>query len=279
MANNRTYCSLVDFKSNLGITSSADDVAILKTLEGATIAIERYCQRKFSVEYGTKYFTGANRIWFKPDLLSASTVKLDEDGNASFESTVTTSDYVLFPLNEFPKTYMEISDNSNYGTFAYGYKKGVEIVGDWGFGDGESATPYTEQSKTVASMSSTASTQSVVSTNLAVGQTWLIDSEQIYVKDLTASLATIVRSVNGTTATTHVASSTIYVYDYPSDIKNACYQRSARLWLTRDKFLASENIGDYSYVLGRGDPNKRGTTSGWSAKEQELLDPYRKANI
>ncbi len=247
---NRSYASLKEFKDSLGITASSDDVTILKTLEGATLTIEKYCQRRFQPEHGTKYFTGANRIWVKPDLLSISTLKTDEDGDGTFENTFTTSDYVLFDLNEYPKTYIEISDNSSYGTFGMGSKKGVEIVGEWGYGDGESATPYTEQSKTVSAMAVSASTQTVVSTNLAIGQTWRIDSEDFYCTDLTGSIAKIIPSINGTSATSHVASSTIYVYDYPSDIKQACLDLAGAMWNTRGKKgTRSESIGDYSYTL------------------------------
>ncbi len=271
---NRSFCSLKEFKDNLGITASTDDIAILKTLEGATIAIEKFCNRRFQPEYGTKYFAGANRIWLKPDLLSVSTLKTDEDNDGTFETTYTTSDYNLMPLNEYPKSYIEISDNSDYGTFGAG-KKGLEIVGLFGYGDGESSTPYTQQSQTLSAMSASASTQTVVSTNLAVGQTWLIDSEQMYCKDLTTSVATIVRSVNGTSATTHTASSTIYVFDYPADIKQACFDLASAKWNTRGQMgMRSQTIGDYSYTLN-------------SYLEKDIIesilgnsiDKYRKVNI
>ena len=134
----RSYVSVQDIKDTLGITASSDDVLLRKIGEASTKMVENFTGRKFNVEHGTKYFAGADRIWFSPDLLSVSTVKLDEDANASFEATLTTSDYVLFPLNEYPKSYMEVADTSDYGTFAYGVKKGVEITGEWGYGDGES---------------------------------------------------------------------------------------------------------------------------------------------
>jgi len=246
---NRAYATVDDLKNTLGITSSTDDVLMRKIAEAGTSLIENYTHRKFSVEYATKYFTGANRLWVG-DLLSISTIKLDEDANASFEATLTTSDYVLFPLNEYPKTYLEVTEYGNYGTFANGVKKGVEIVGEWGYGDGESSSSYIAESKTTASLGATATTISVVSTNLAMGQTWLIDSEQVYVKFITGSTARVERGINGTSATAHVASSDIYTYQYPSDIWNACLNLAVTEYQNKDKKgLTSEGLGDYRYTV------------------------------
>jgi hypothetical protein len=271
---NRCYSNLNDIKTSLGISSSTDDKVMLNALEGATLEIEKYTGRKFNVEYATKYFSGANRLWVN-DLLTVSTLKTDTDGNASFETVYTTSDYVLFPLNEYPKTYIEPSDNSDYGSFTSG-KKGVEIVGFWGYGDGESATSYTNQSTITASTASGATTINVVSTNLATGQTWLIDSEQFYVKDLTASIASVICGLNGTSKDAHSASSVIYVYDFPADIKQACLNLATALYQNRAKQgLQSESIGDYSYTLA-GTSLRKGVIN--SILDDSILS-YRKAKI
>ncbi len=248
---NRSYITVQDIKDTLGLTASTDDILLRKIAEAGTAQIERYTQRRFNVEHATKYFTGANRLWIN-DLLSVSTIKLDEDANASFESTLTTSDYVLFPLNDYPKTYLEITEYGDYGTFAYGVKKGVEITGEWGYGDGESASAYSKESTITSSVNTTATTISMVSTNLSMGQTWLIDSEQIYVKFLTASTARVERAINGTSATSHAASSDINVYQYPSDIWGACLNLAVAEYQNRDKKgITSERLGDYAYSLDK----------------------------
>jgi len=59
--------------------------------------------------------------------------RLDEDGDGVYESTVATTDYILYPLNKSPKTFIKISPNSSYGGFAAGVKKGVQITGTWGY--------------------------------------------------------------------------------------------------------------------------------------------------
>ncbi len=246
---NRSYITVDEIKDTLGITVSTDETLLRKIAENGTSLIERYTGRKFNVEHATKYFTGANRLWVN-DLLSVSTIKLDEDANASFEATLTTSDYVLFPLNDYPKTYIEITEYGNYGTFANSVKKGVEIVGEWGYGDGESSSSYVLESTITSSLGATATTVNMVSSNLAMGQTWLIDNEQMYVKFITASTARVERAINGTSATSHVASSNIYSYQYPSDIWGACLNLAVAEYQNRDKKgIKSERLGDYSYSL------------------------------
>ena len=249
---NRSYVNIEDIKSSLGITVSTDDILLRKIAEAGTTLIERWTDRRFHVEHATRNFSGANRLWMT-DLLSVSTIKLDEDADASFEATLTTSDYILFPLNVFPKTYIETTEHGNYGGFATGTKKGVEIVGEWGYGDGESASSYIKESTTTASFGATATTINMVSSNLAAGQTWLVDNEQMYVKFITASIARVERGMNGTSATSHVASSDISVYQYPGDIWQACLNLAVEEYQNRaKKGLTSEGIGDYRYTIDKG---------------------------
>ncbi len=265
---NRSYVAVNDIKDTLGITASTSDTLLRKIAENGTSLVEKYTGRRFNVEHRTKYFTGANRLWVD-DLLSVSTIKLDEDANASFEATLTTSDYVLFPLNDYPKTYIEVTDYGDYGTFAHGVRKGVEIVGEWGFGDGESSSSYIQESTITASIGATATTINMVSTNLSMGQTWLIDSEQIYTKFITGSTARVDRAVNGTTGATHAASSDINVYQYPSDIWGACLNLAVEEYQHRDKKgITSEGLGDYRYSLDKNAIN--------SILEDSVPPSYRK---
>ncbi len=252
---NRSYITVDDIKSTLGLTASTDDVLFRKIAEAGTALIEKYTGRKFNIEHATKYFTGANRLWVN-DLLSVSTIKLDEDASGSFETTLTTSDYVLFPLNDFPKTHIEVTEYGDYGTFANSVKKGVEIVGEWGYGDGESSSSFILESTTTSSLGATATTINMVSTNLSMGQTWLIDNEQVYSKFITGSTARVERGINGTSATSHVASSSIYTYQYPSDIWGACLNLAVAEYQNRDKKgIQSERLGDYSYTLDKNAVN------------------------
>ncbi len=250
---NRSYITVPDIKDSLGITASTDDKLLLKMAESAAKMVDNYTGRHFNVETATKYYQGANRVW-TDDLLTVSTIKLDEDANASFEATLTSSDYVLYPLNTYPKTYMEVADTSDYGSFAYGVKKGVEIVGTWGYA--ESSSPVLAYAKTASAVGVSASLITTLIDNLEIGQTCLIDNEQYYVTEVSGSIANVIPAQNGTSATTHTASTTIYAYQYPSDIWQTCMNLVSEEYQNRTKKgITSEGIGDYRYSLDKGSIN------------------------
>src|SRR3990167_3317507 len=176
MAYTNSYASLNDLKVILGITSTTDDVALLRTLKASSKEIDRYTGRTFFSVSATKYFDGGNPLWI-PDLLNItpSGLQLDEEGSASFDTTLASTDYIEYgggsedSLNTFPITRLEISEQSDYGTFANGIKKGVNITGNWGYGDGTSA-PYVADTTLSASIGTTTTTASVTSgANLSPG--------------------------------------------------------------------------------------------------------------
>ena len=258
MASNvNSYASLTELKNVLGVSSTTDDTVMRKILEAASRFIESNLNRRFYCTSETKYFDGAYVLWI-PDLLSidASGFKTDEDGDGTYENTLATTDYHLYgaaiedTFNVYPKTRIEINSNGNYSSFASGIKKGVQIAGTWGFGDGTTATPYvtTTITGTVATTTGTSLTLSADGT-IEVGHTILCESEQMYVTAVPTGYATVERGVNGSTAATHSAK-TLYYYRYPRDIMQACTDLSAALYEMRNKNkgLQSERAGDYSWT-------------------------------
>ena len=258
-----TYATIADIKGVLGITSTTDDTIIRKIAEAASRSIDQYTNRRFYVTSETKYFDGAVRLWI-PDLLSinASGLTTDEDGDGTFENTFATTDYITYgtgledSLNTFPYIRLEISEDSDYSSFASGVKKGVKIIGSWGYGDGISALPYiTSNTVTYYALLATGTAvdvANIATSLLSPGQNILIDSEQMYIYSITPDTATVERGVNGTTAATHVISSIIYIYQYPADIRQACIDLSVALYQNRTKRgLQSERLGDYAYTLSK----------------------------
>ena len=252
-----TYATIADLKGVLGISTTTDDTVMRKELEAASRAIDHYCNRYFYVQSATKYFNGANVLWI-PDCLVVTTLKTDEDGDATFENTFATTDYIKYgaggddALNLFPYIRIEISEDSDYGAFATGVKKGVEIAGTWGYGDGISATPYIVDTTLTAAISSTTATTCTVTsvTNLSAGTTILIDTEQMYIYSIATLTLTVERGVNGTTAATHTNSTSLYIYQYPADVRQACIDLGVAFYQLRaKKGMRSEKIGDYSYAL------------------------------
>lgn len=265
-----TYATIGDIKDILGITATTDDTALRKIAEAASRSIDQYCNRYFYTQSATRYFDGAVKLWL-PDLLSITTLKTDEDGNATFENTLAATDYILYghgiedSLNTLPYTRLEISENSDYSSFASGIRKGVEIVGVWGYGDGISATPYISDTTTNEALDASETAVDVTSaTNLSAGQVILVESEQMYISSISSTTLTVERGVNGTTAATHDTGKTISIYQYPADIRQACIDLSVALYQNRAKQgLQSEHIGDYSYTIA-------GTSAGKSMVNQIL---------
>jgi hypothetical protein len=265
-----SYANISDVKGVLGISSTTDDTVIRKIVEASSRSIDSYCNRIFAVQSTTKYFDGAVELYV-PDLLSITTLKTDEDGDYDYDNTYETTDYILYgvgiedTLNTYPKTRIEIDTNGDYSSFASGYKKGVQIAGVWGYGDGISATPYISDTTTNEALDTSETGVDVtLATNLSAGQLILVESEQMYIYSVASTTLTVERGVNGTTAATHDTAKTIYIYQYPSDIRQACIDLSVATYQNRSKQgLQSERIGDYSYTIA-------GTSLGKSMVESIL---------
>ncbi len=254
-----TYATIADLKGVLGITSTTDDTVMRKELESASRAIDNYCNRYFNTQSATVYFDGDKTLWLS-DLLSITSIKTDEDGDGTFENTLASTDYIEYghgiedALNTYPRTRLEISHDSNYGSFASGVKKGVRIAGVFGYGDGISTTPYVVDTTLTSSISSTTAVTCAVTaaTNLSAGGTILIDSEQMYIYSISTLTLTVERGVNGTTAATHSNGASLYIYQYPADIRQACIDLGVAFYQNRaKKGLQSERLGDYSYTLDK----------------------------
>uniref|UniRef100_A0A6M3KCS9 Putative head-tail connector n=2 Tax=viral metagenome TaxID=1070528 RepID=A0A6M3KCS9_9ZZZZ len=259
------YCNIADLKGVLGITTTTDDTVMRKIVESASRSIDQYTNRTFIAYTGTKVFNGSRELWI-PDLLSisASGLKTDDNDDGTYENTWATTDYIEYgvgiedTLNTYPRIRLETNPNGDYNSFASGVKKGVQIAGLWGYGDGISATPYVADTTITEDLTSGEAAIDVTAvTNLSAGQVILIGSEQYYIYSIATLTLTVEPTVNGTTAATHSSGATIYIYQYPSDIRQACIALSTALYQLRDKQgLQSERIGDYEYTVrgtaGRG---------------------------
>jgi hypothetical protein len=262
-----SYVSVTELKSLLDITSTTDDSNLRKIAEGVSRTIDKFCNRNFYVTSATKYYDQAGaRLWID-DLLSISTLKTDEDSDLDYDNTFADTDYILYPLNTYPKYYIEISNNSDYAGFGAG-KKSVQIVGTWGYAD--SATPYdaTSITATVADTTSLTITLSADGT-VEIGHTILVGTEQMYVTGTSTGAATVLRGRNGTTASIHAAGA-VSIYRYPFDIWNAASKVVTSYYqLRRNHGMKSQTLGDYSYTL---------SDKMFDKDTIEVLRAYRKVN-
>ena len=221
---------------------------------------------------GKKYFDGAGHFFkLDDDLLSIVTLKLDEDGDGTFESTLATTDYILYPRNLFPKEYLKPAPGGDYGGFASNILNGVEIDGVWGYGDGISATPYRASGDTVQSDPLAAGATSFLVTyaeNFGVGQTLGIESEQVYIEDLdnNAETLTIRRAVNGTTAAAHAKTTAIFIYEYPRDIVEVALIEAVRI----------ASGGNFLDVSGNPETGSTSVSKAFHAKSTATMQRFIK---
>lgn len=235
-----SYLGRDDLKRVLGTTSTAEDVALRRALEGVSEQIDRWMDRTFQPYQASRIYT-ARDAWTLDvdDLLSVSAVKFDQDGDRVYEVTLATSDWELGPPNapvrREPYQWLDMQPNGSYRLDRT--RRGVQIVGTWGYWQDlaavgarlSSAADATSTSLTIAS-----------SSGLQPGNTILIGSEQVYLGELsTAGVAGVERGVNGTSATSHTTAEAISVYRYPSPVVEACRVQANRLWKRKDAPLGS----------------------------------------
>lgn len=231
MANRGTYANLSDIRSALVYSSSdvADNTRLLEVLEEASRYIDEHCHRHFYVISETRYFTARDEDeLIVDDLLSVTSLKTDDDGDRTYENTWAATDYDLEPYNKWPKWLLRVTPDGDYSFSTE--RKGVEVAGLWGYGDGARATPYDDaQTDTAEALDATETAVDVGDgTKFAVGQTILVESEQMYITSITTNTLTVERGVNGTTAATHVTAKDVYIYRYPLPVKRACLRQAQR---------------------------------------------------
>lgn len=242
-----SYADVTTFKSGeyANIVTNTAQIPFRMLLESASRHLDKRCHRYFYCWEGKRYYDGKFGHLIVDDLLSIETVKLDEDGDGVFESTMAPyvaavyGDYLLYPLNKFPYSWLEIAPNSAYGSFGAN-RQAVEIDGVHGYGDGESATPYYTHVQTVQDnpLLAASTTLTVTSTaSMGAGMTLRIQAEQLYVEQITgATTLLVIRAVNGTSTPTidHPLNTPISVYQAPAPIQEATLVMAMKAWKRKD---------------------------------------------
>lgn len=268
-----TYATLDDLKDRLGISSTTDDSVMLDILEEISRSVDDFCGRQFYAETATRYFDGTDALSLVvDDLLSVTTLAVDNDGDLDWtdESWTEDTDFILVPFNSFPKTRIKLHPNGSYSFPGGDMEKAMKITGLWGYGDGQSATPYTASSVTATVATTTGTTVTVSADDvIEAGHTILVESEQMFVTAVGTGSFTATRGVNGTTAATHTTK-TISTYDYPAAIRRATLSEAASAYTQRgDAGITMERQGDYSYTRGDKQVDRM----------MQMLGPYRRLEM
>jgi len=136
------YATIAEIKAALseaGMTSNAEDDAVIGgMIETASRHIDNETRRRFYSTSAdeTRYYQAANneRV-YTDDILTVTTLKTDDDGDRTYETTWASTDYDLCPTNALtdgePYTFIELAPN---GTQSFPtHRKGIQIVGTFGF--------------------------------------------------------------------------------------------------------------------------------------------------
>ena len=137
------YCTLADVKAAARITDAVDDALIEIAIEAASREIDGVCNRVFYSTSGTRVYQNVDSfITNTDDIISITTLKTSDDG-VIYDTTWTTADYQLEPLNGIAgglvQPFTRIRAIGDYlfpvwsVTGTYGNKASVQITGVFGW--------------------------------------------------------------------------------------------------------------------------------------------------
>ena len=270
------YANVYDFRSYLSGTDhvtdwDTDEAPILRVLEAAGQRIDQYAGRSFGARTATRTYdlgtgalrddslagvsgsisyhdywssklSGAGIVPLDDWLISATTVTAYHDTARSANTVLTSgigNDYLLEPYNSSPKTILKLEEDTTDSL--YSGQQTLTILGTWGWQDDKTSISTIDA---IGSTSTTAVSVASGSTTY-VGDTLVIDSEQVYVTAVSGNNLTVIRGVNGTTAATHSGGATYYRWKYPADVAQVALDVGRTYWRSRE-------VGTTS-VLGSGE--------------------------
>ena len=285
MATRHTYATADELRDYLAGTSyssgwTSDAGSIRRILEASSRRIDDYCGGgTFGPQTQTRYYdigTGALRqspqyqtVSATDDLGTATSASgvLPLDGWLISSTTVTAygatdratsetltegyaNDFWLIPYNFAPKTILKLNEDTTKGLDAG--QQTLSILGSWGY---TSDTVSVTTSDLIGS--TTATSISVTSAaDLGPAQTILIDTEQLYVTAISGNTLTVERGVNGSTADTHSGGASLYRYDYPELVVQACLDLSKIVFRDRDLgAVTAIGSGEASITSAAGEIN------------------------
>ena len=232
------YGDLTKLKDNAGlqVSGSADDTALFQLLLAVSEAVDRHCGRHFYPLTAVRLFdgTGGARL-VAPDLLAVTSLKADENEDKTFETTWASSDYWLEPYNAQPDkpwggpfTSVLARAKGAKQSFLAG-EQNYEVTGRWGYRE------YAEASGSLITdgggISATITTINVTATaDFAIGQTIMVETEQMLVTNISGGALTVRRALNGTTAATHALNTEISIVRWPAAVERAAIINTSRIW-------------------------------------------------
>ena len=293
------YANSYDFRAYMSGTDhvtdwDTDEAPIVRVLGSASKRIDTYLGRSFGIrtethtydigrgalrndqifrgygnevndfpDYWSSKLSGA-AVLLLGDWLATATTVTAYGQTARTSSTVLTegigNDFLLEPYNRSPKTLLKLEEDTTDSLF--GGQQTLTILGEWGWQTDKISL------STIDAIGSTSTTAVSVASGSGtyVGDTIIIDTEQLYVSAVSGNNLTVIRGVNGTTAATHSGGAAYYRWKYPDDVTQAALDIARTYWRSRDAGLTT--------IIGSGE---MGITTPSSEENGILkrLDHYR----
>lgn len=277
------YTNRESVKDALGIaaTATGPHAQLDAAQEGVARLIDDYLGFHAYPVLGTRYYTAkdALRLYLDTPLLGITALRTST-GNASFGTTLSSGDYFLVPYNateESPRQpWWEIEiRTSATAVFPNGLQRAVQVVGTWGYFDERT----TSTNKLTTALTSGALTMDITGASaLRVGQTLLIDNEQVTIAAnglggsdtaTTSGHVTIERAKNGTSNDAHTSGTTISLYGFPV-IERAAFFQVLQDFRAKEAplgFAGGEPFGTQGFAPGG---------AGLHPFARRMLDPLRR---
>ncbi len=277
-----TYASIDSLRDYLAGTSyssnwTSDTTIIRRIVESASKRIDNYVgmqsfgprteTRFFDIGSGTLRSSRQNIVASYPNetignssgfinsipldawLVSATTVTSYKATDRSTSEALTegyNADFWLKPYNSSPK--VEITLNEDTTKSFYGGQQTLSILGTWGYSN--DTTPEKTTTGTVGLAVTSWGVNDA--SGLSSAQTILVGSEQMYITGISSNTLTVIRGVNGTTASAHTAGTSVYVYEYPELVSQICLDIAKVFFRDRDLGVI-QTIGGGDMQITRSD--------------------------
>ena len=250
------YATPAVLKDRLGLKTNGDDATLWHLLHVASRIVDGHCGRRFYVSNESKRFDVIDRDGVMlDDLIEIGQVVEDWDGDGVFERTRHRSDYELYPLGAHPKSahgypfhVMRLRHRSKAKCFPQG-RATMQITGRWGY-----RSHFVSPGRYVSNSGATVTQYSKSirvdkDTDLAAGQTILIDNEQMFVTQVGSGLLNVMRGINGTSAAQHLDASEVKVLQFPAEVVEATLLTAVRRWHLRDGEIDVSDDGNTTTTL------------------------------
>ncbi len=218
-----------------------DDDELFQLLLAVSASVDDYCNRHFYPLTTTRTFDGPGAtLLTMPDLVSITSLKSDDDDDATYETTWATTDYQPLPLNAEPTQpwgvayhVLRVLDRGTKSDFDTGQAR-YEVAGVWGYRSFQEDSG----SLTAGAIADATTTSVAVDSggDFAIGQTILIESEQMLITDISGGTPTVRRGLNGTTAASHADNTQVDILRWPAPVERATLISAARIWTRAPSF-------------------------------------------